>query len=88
MSHTASSIKNSLSLPRVTRNENRIIIHRMDHPSCVSSFMRALQKGIKFGYNSFVLEWQGTVVYRCAPAAYAEAKMPSSQMRRKQTAFR
>ena len=56
---------------RVTRNENHIIIYRMNHPSCVSSFLRALQHGMEKGFRSFVIEWKGNLVFpdTCVPIA-------------------
>lgn len=56
---------------RVTRKKDHIIIHRMNHPSCVSSFLIALQSGIRDGYKAFTIEWKGDLVYpdACVPIA-------------------
>ena len=56
---------------RVTRNDDCITIHRMNHPSCVSSFLRALQRGIAKGYRAFSVEWVGDLVFpdACVPIA-------------------
>lgn len=56
---------------RVTRTENNIVIHRMNHPSCVSSFLRALQHGIERGIRAFIIEWKGNLVFpdTCVPIA-------------------
>lgn len=56
---------------RVTRTDDHIIIHRMNHPFCVSSFLRALQRGIARGYRAFSIEWVGDLVFpdACVPIA-------------------
>ena len=56
---------------RVTRSEDHIIIHRMNHPSCVSSFLRAIQHGIEKGFKAFTIEWKGNLVFpdTCVPIA-------------------
>ena len=59
------------SEPNVTRKDNYIRINRMDHPSCVSSFLRTLRVGIEKGFRSFVINWDGSLVYpdACVPIA-------------------
>ena len=56
---------------RVKRIENEIYIYRLDHPACVSSFLRALQKGIKKGITEYKIIWKGEWVYpdACVPIA-------------------
>lgn len=64
-------LKPGITELRVTRSENHIIIHRMNHPSCVSSFLRAMQHGIEKGFKSFIIEWIGNLVFpdTCVPIA-------------------
>lgn len=64
-------LKPGITELRVTRSENHIIIHRMNHPSCVSSFLRAIQHGIEKGFKSFIIEWKGNLVFpdTCVPIA-------------------
>lgn len=55
----------------VSRNGNHITIHKMNHPSCVSSFLHSLQRGIRSKHKSFIIEWTNGVVYpdACVPIA-------------------
>lgn len=56
---------------RVEKSGDRITIYRMDHPSCVSSFLRAVQNGMRQGHKSFVIIWKGELVFpdACVPIA-------------------
>ena len=44
----------------IVADNNNIIIHRMDHPKCVSHFIFLLKKGIQAGYKDFTVIWAGT----------------------------
>lgn len=57
--------------PKVTQTNDHITINQMNHPSCVSSFLRALQRGIDKGYQTFSIEWTGELVFpdACVPIA-------------------
>jgi len=56
---------------RVTRENNVITIHAMNHPACVTSFHRALNKGLEDGIDEFIIVWKGDLVYpdACVPIA-------------------
>ncbi|SHJ04712.1 protein of unknown function [Anaerovibrio lipolyticus DSM 3074] len=40
----------------IHRDKNKIIITRMDHPACVSDFIRCIKDGINRGYTEFIIE--------------------------------
>lgn len=63
--------KKRANAPTVHRDENVITIYRMNHPSCASAFLWCLKDGIKEGYTSFVIVWEGELVYpdTCVPIA-------------------
>lgn len=56
---------------RVERNGNIITIYQMHHPACVTSFLRALQRGLDKGIKSFKIVWAGEIVFpdACVPIA-------------------
>lgn len=64
-------IKNDKHDLRVTRQDDVITIYRMDHPSCVSAFLRALQNGLRKGLKAFTIVWKGELVFpdTCVPIA-------------------
>lgn len=47
----------------VRRKRDIITIYRLDHPSCVSAFLRHLKSGIKKGIQTFKIKWVGELVY-------------------------
>ena len=68
---TLSRKRKRANAPSVHREENVITIHRMNHPSCTSAFLWCLKDGIKECYTSFVIVWEGELVYpdACVPIA-------------------
>lgn len=55
----------------VARDGNNLYIYKLSHPSCISSFIRAMQEGTKRGYECFNIYWKGTGV-----AVYPNACLP------------
>ena len=62
---------NRIHAPTVRRKGNVITIYRLDHPSCVSGFLWYIKSGIKEGIHSFIIQWEGELVYpdACVPIA-------------------
>lgn len=56
---------------RVFRESNNITIYKMDHPSCVSAFHRAMREGLRREYTNFTIIWKGEKVFpdACVPIA-------------------
>lgn len=57
----------------VERDDRKIYIYKLNHPDCISDFIRTIHDGIKRGYNSFDVYWKGLGV-----AVYPNACLPVS----------
>lgn len=49
--------------PTIRRTDNRILVYRLDHPKCVSNFLRQLSCIIGAGYHEVILEGTPSVVF-------------------------
>ena len=58
-------------IANIERENNKIKIRRMDHPSCVSDFLRAIYNGIQRGYSDFIITFEVNAVFpnACVPMA-------------------
>lgn len=51
------------TIPTIDREDNKIYFHRLDHPKCVSNFLRQIKSIIKTGNSEIILEGAPNAVF-------------------------